>query len=306
MSEAIRLFCGVSETRWNTLRPDPGPYACVSPVYGRRDYRETSVWIPPCTTVLLDSGAFSDGPQRRLDFEAALSRQIAHAEKWGYKEQVEWSVAYDLLIDERWMGGVRYKSRWAISEAWEAVDITVRACEYYAKNRHRLPGSGGLVLPVQGVDAVQQCYCAERVISFLDPDKDILGLGGWCILGKRPKLLPEFWRTMWALIPGAARRGVKRVHIFGVMLAKALGGLLWICDEYGIKLSTDSSGPSCRPAFGIWGYADWCKTCNFPPGPERGQARIRHVQMVREWLRKFRSTIYYKKPPWIAQQLTLW
>ena len=141
-------------------------------------------------------------------------------------------------------------------------------------------------------------------MPLLEPD-DVLGLGGWCILGMQLRWIPEFWRTMWQIIPSAGQLGVQRVHIFGVMLAKALGGLLWLCDQYDIQLSTDSAGPSKRPAFGQWGYADWRTKCNFPAGEERGVARARHVQEVRKWLAQFRHTQYYNKPPMPGGQLGL-
>ena len=62
MSEAIRFYCGVSERHWNYHPVEPGPYACVSPVYGRtlQGKRRTSILWPKYTRVIQDSGAFSD------------------------------------------------------------------------------------------------------------------------------------------------------------------------------------------------------------------------------------------------------
>ena len=306
--EAIRLYCGVSETGWNTLPAAPGEYTCVSPVYGRSKRRETRVRLPLDTKVLLDSGAFTDGPSLRLDFDSALRRQMRHAKKYKYAEQVEWVVAYDQLIDEKWVDGIRYKSRWQPDEAEDAITITIGACRHYAERKELIADSLGhamsLVLPIQGVNAKQQSRCAATIVSLLESD-DILGLGGWCILGMQQRWMPEFWRSMWEIIPMVGRAGVQRVHIFGVMLAKALGGLLWLCGQYGIQLSTDSAGPSKRPAFGDWGYADWRTKCNFPAGEERGLARAAHVQEVRKWLAQFRTTQYYKEPPRQGRQLTL-
>lgn len=306
--EAIRLYCGVSETGWNTLPAAPGEYTCASPVYGRSKRRETRVRLPPDTKVLLDSGAFTDGPGLRLGFQAALRRQVEHAKKWKYAKQVEWIVAYDQLIDEKWIDGKRYKSRWLPHEAESAVNTTIDACRYYVLQRLAIASLFGhsvsLVLPVQGVNARQQFECAKTIMPLL-ASNDILGLGGWCILGMQQRWMPEFWRTMWWIVPEAGRLGVQRVHIFGVMLASALGGLLWLSDQYGIQLSTDSAGPSKRPAFGDWGYADWRTKCNFLAGEERGMARARHVQEVRKWLAQFRDTQYYKEPPRPGMQLRL-
>jgi hypothetical protein len=47
-------------------------------------------------------------------------------------------------------------------------------------------------------------------------------------------------------LPGA---GVRRVHIFGVLYLPALGGLLWLADQYGLEVSTDSTAPMLACAF---------------------------------------------------------
>lgn len=135
---------------------------------------------------------------------------------------------------------------------------------------------------------------------------DVLGMGGWCIIGwyppksdKRKEINSTFWRSAWQIVATAAAHGIRRIHIFGVMVAPILGGLLWLCDEFGIEsLSTDSSGPSVRPAQRkVWGYADWARPCDIPPGAARGLARIQHVGEVKAWLANFRDTQYYQCPP---------
>lgn len=289
----ISLFCGLTERSWNTI-PVPeqaGPFMvaanCNKPV------------APGNARVMVDSGAFGD--QKRVSFAGALERQFLHESKNGYIAHS--LVAYDLLIDEKWnSAGVRYKCRWDEDEAEIAVAETIAANDFLASaslnGRKR-------VHPLQGVTAVQQDYCADAVIPMMSQG-DILGLGGWCIIGWAPPgsdtrkgLENAFWDSMWRIIPKAAISGASHIHIFGVMVADILGGLRWLCDEYGIeKLSTDSSGPQKRPAAnGLWGYADWLERCWFPPGPERGMARVAHVRAVRNWLNNFRSTQYYKCPP---------
>jgi hypothetical protein len=288
--DGVRLYCGVGEKSWNTVRANPGKYACVSPVQGKKKQVRTSVSLDDDVAVIQDSGTYSD--RERLSIPEAHDRQVSHAERYGYASLITHRVPYDLLIDEKWIGGTRKKQRWSVEEASFAVNETVAAVKWYAK--HNL---GQLVLTVQGVSADQYIGCAERVIT-LNRGNDILGLGGWCIIGMARSWLPEFWRAMWRTVELASKNRVGWVHIFGVVYPVALGGLLWICDQYDVLLSTDSSGPAKRPALSRrWGYGNWGRPCYFPPGRERGEARIRHVKEVREWLSNLRETEYYKEPP---------
>ena len=277
----IDLYCGINETRWNHHPVAPGPLACIAPVYGRteRTRKENRVSVPEDTKVLQDSGAFSDGPSSRLTLQDALKRQIAHAAKWRYAHQVEGVASYDLLIDEKWQDGVRYKARWSESEAQEAIDTTIKAAKYLVQHRYALPYNPTLVLSAQGVTPEQYLDCTCRVLWHGNWEKDILGLGGWCISGKMPKrFMPVFYETMRQVIPLVGQSGVKRVHIWGVLYAPALGTLLWLCDKHGIKLSTDSAGPSVRPCFGEWGYLGWREPYQQPSVAIRGLERARHVQ----------------------------
>jgi hypothetical protein len=291
----IDLYVGINETKWNHHPTAPGPLACIAPAYGstERTKCENSVCVPYDCAIFQDSGAFSDGPTQRLSLDAALRRQYEHAEKYGYTDQVTGLASYDLLIDEKWTDGIRRKCRWSEGEAEAAVSETVKAARFLAQHRNGIP----LILSAQGVTPRQYLGCVERVIQYMRDD-DILGLGGWCIIGKMPKIMmPVFRDTIRLVVPFVAREGVKRVHIWGVVYAPALGWLLWLCDRYGIKLSTDSSGPSRRPAFGEWGYADWHTNIKPPPVEIRGLERARHVRLVREWLANFRWTQYYRCPP---------
>jgi hypothetical protein len=165
---------------------------------------------------------------------------------------------------------------------------------------------GPRVLSAQGVDAAQYLRCAQQVADYMQPG-DIFGLGGWCITGKMPKrMLPVLRRTVWAVIPDIAKRGVERVHIWGVIYAPALGALLWVADQFGIAMSTDSVGPSVRPALGKWGYADWIDSnYNGARPPALGLHRAQHVRATREWLADFRSTMWYREPPNPARQMSL-
>lgn len=291
----ITLYCGLNEQQWNHHPVAPGPFACVAPVYGKTLHTKVinRVTVPPGVQVIQDSGAFSDGPEQRLCCEAALERQICHAETYGYAAQIAHRASYDLLIDEKWYEGVRHKARWTEQDAQDAVNRTVQAASYLTHHRNALP----LILSAQGVSARQYMRCVERLLPLLEP-QDVLGLGGWCITGKIPtQMLPIFRQTMRIVIPFVGKEGVRRVHIWGVCYARALGELLWLCDEQGITLSTDSSGPSVRPVMGKWGYAEWRDTTyRQPPVEIRGLERARHVAATRTWLTGFRDTMHYQPP----------
>lgn len=291
----IDLYCGINETKWNHHPVAPGPLACVAPVYGKskETKRVNSVFVPLDTEVLNDSAAFSDGPDERLPFPAALDRQISHSEKYGFSEQVTHRASYDLLIDEKWEGGHRSKRRWSENDAWEAVKVTIEAAKYMALNYPQ-----PRVQSAQGVTASQYLECAIRIMEWFDLDRDIFGLGGWCISGVMPRQLrPAFNATMVKIIPFLAGAKVKRVHIWGVIDPTFLGPLLWMCDQYGLNLSTDSAGPSKRPAFGEWGYRGW-RDLNYKrvPSCDRGLERARHVEATRQWLKNLRATEFYHRP----------
>jgi hypothetical protein len=72
---------------------------------------------------------------------------------------------------------------------------------------------------------------------------DWLGLGGWCLLGRAKRLLPEFERAILAVLSMASARGLRHAHLFGVLWLPALGPLLWLADALGIVASVDSSAP---------------------------------------------------------------
>jgi hypothetical protein len=287
----IQFYCGVGEKSFNHHPVHTGPHACISPVTGRggtdkqgrkRKQKENSISVPSECTVILDSGAFSDTTYHRCTFEEALERQVSHARKFGYLHQVSHMASYDVLIDEQDKGGSRVKDRWSTEIADFAVSKTIQAAQYITSQRERLQKETGhpvgFVLSAQGVDTEQYLRCAEQILPYLDPETDVFGLGGWCILGMQPKWLPTFFETMYHLVPMLKAYKVKRAHIWGVCFAKALGPLLYACDHYQrrdglwgcdekhrIQLSTDSVGPttrivkemSSRPGFTAWGYASW-------------------------------------------------
>lgn len=290
----IKFYCCIGETQWNHHPVAPGRYAVIAPVRGSKKRVENRVRVPSDCEIIQDSGAFSDNTSNRLTFEEALQRQIIHAAKWGYTNQITHRASYDVLIDEVWTDGNRYKRRWSEFDAWAAADTTVNAAAYLHQNRNGL----SLVQSAQGVTPEQYLICTKRLMPYMQTG-DIFGLGGWCITGKLPAVMtPVFRDTMRLVIPFVAAQGIERVHIWGVMYAKVLGELLHLCDQHGLELSTDSAGPSARPCRGQWGYAEWrIKNYQRPEPAIRGLERARHVGLCSTWLADFRSTKHYKPAP---------
>lgn len=240
-------------------------------------------------TAILDSGSFSDSPERRpATPELCLLRQLAWEQNarrfWNYPWMAEAVVSQDLLIDEKWCAGRRRKERWGVREAGRAVRVTVQAAAYLASQRERL-APRRLVLAVQGVDAIQYQECTQGVLAHATPE-DWVGLGGWCILGRQTSWLPTFWASMRRCLPLVADAGVTRVHVFGVLYRPALGGLLWLCDGLGLSLSTDSSGPVLQTT-----WPDKIKAGACEPTWEA------NVLAHRERLANLRRSEFYREPP---------
>jgi hypothetical protein len=336
----IRFYCGLNEKYWNYHPVDPGEYVCIAPFTStnikdkrtgeviKRVLVKTQIRVEGTNVkhVLLDSSAFSDKIElnevgdivanKRLSFDHALQRQIAHAYEYRYAHMVDEIVSYDLLIDEVWKDGARSKDRWSVDSAEFAVQETIKAAEYLSSQRRRIDKAFGhhvkLVLSAQGVEAAQYKRCAEAIVKLMKPD-DVFGLGGWCITGlRRHDMLPAAALILPGVFEVLGKAGVKRVHVFGVIIPALLGFLLYLCKPYGIHLSTDSSGPCREPAeHGRWGYGSWtdptykhrspltletCKTIDeqgnkspsCPPGTHcKGLERARHVALTRDYLAHF-------------------
>lgn len=314
----IEFYCGINAKTWAHHPVTPGRFACIAPTYGKK--KETKmmnqVTVPKTVeAVLMDSGAFSDKTDERLSFEEALHRQVSHAYRFGYVQQVGHIASYDLLIDEEWDEGKRRKVRWSHDKAEMAIAQTVLAAQYLASQRRSLQGVFGhpvsLALSAQGVDVEQYMRCASQLVPLLERG-DVFALGGWCITGLAPRLiLPSFCEIMTELIPYLGQQKVDRLHIWGCIFPEALGYLLYLCDQHAIRLSTDSSGPSRCPVTGDWGYGSWrdnsyekpfvletCKTMDehgrkapscLPGTFCQGLERIRHVQATQDWLAHFRE-----------------
>lgn len=316
----VTFYTGIGgEKTWNHHPIAPGPYACISPVRNKKvtlkdahgqivlDENGNPVKVDKATNnyigafdksvrVIQDSGAFTDPwEDRYTDFGDALDRQEKHAKRYSYADQIEARATYDLLIDEVWFEGNRFKRRWSVLDAEAAVDTTVAAAQFLNDHRNGIP----LVVSAQGVNADQYLRCTQRLMPYFQQG-DIFGLGGWCIIGKMPAvMMPVFRETVTTVIPFLAREGVERVHIWGVVYPPALGVLLWECDQYGMRVSTDSVGPTLSPTRGQWGHGKvreggWWHRIQKPPLEIIGLERARHVRETRTWLDALSQTAYYK------------
>jgi hypothetical protein len=281
--QPLRLYVGCHA---HTVQGRPvtlGGCRCFSPVHAPPKFAN-----PIGISILLDSGAYSEPPERQLTFAANLERQLAWEQRasrlWGQSVVVEALVSRDTLIDEKWCGKARHKERWTVAEADRAVRTTVDAAAYLSRQRERLCPRR-LVLACQGVDAGQYSEAMSGVLAHAQPG-DWIGLGGWCILGWFRSWIPVFWATAHQVIPMIATHGIRHVHIFGVLYRPVLGGLLWLCDQHGLSLSTDSSGPVLQPSW--------------PNQRKAGALAATWEQNVIEWqqrLAALRESEYYREPP---------
>ncbi|MEC4804091.1 MAG: hypothetical protein SAJ72_07500 [Jaaginema sp. PMC 1080.18] len=206
--------------------------------------------------LLYDSGAFSEVlVGTRTTPEHALKRQLQTLAKFPHQPKKTYLVSYDLLIDEKHIAGHRIKQRWSLSEGEKAVQETIAAAAYLSSQRRYLPSNCRLVLSCQGVNTAQYERCVQEVLSYCESE-DTIGLGGWCILGQQRRWLPTFWETIERILPIIASAQIKHIHIFGVswwrpgrhspQVHTPLGSLLWLCDRYGLSLTTDSRSPIAR------------------------------------------------------------
>ena len=301
MREGVRLYVGGHASRVQGEAQVLTGYRCFTAAHPAQTVPFAPAEVAAIDAIL-DSGAFTDPPHRRLSPAGALGRQLAWegkaSVKWGAPFRASALVSYDLLIDEVWTGATRTKRRWSVREADRAVRATVDAAAYLASRRPDL-APRALILSCQGVDRAQYAECAAGVLASAEPG-DWLGLGGWCILGRWTSWLPEFFATCRAVLPMARAAGIGRAHIFGVLYLPALGGLLWLADRLGMDVSTDSTAPilACT-----WKGAGKLKKA----GARRPYWKD-NVQWWRDTLGDLRASPWYREPPEAAagRQLELW
>lgn len=234
----------------------------------------------PDGRILLDSGAFSDKPESRLSFSGALERQLewesVGAKLWGWENyHVDVLASYDfLMIDEVWDDGARRKKRWPADHGESAVDVSVKAAEYLANHRDEL-SPRTLLFGCQGVTPEQYIDCAKGILDVAQP-QDWFGFGGRCILGRQPSLLQEHYLTSLEIVPLVAAKGLRHIHIFGVLYERAIAPLAWLCHQNGIELSTDSAAPALSVT---------------RPDPKRAGVRAPGLQANVAWWHKHMSQI---------------
>ena len=292
--EAVRLFVGGHAGTIQGEREDLAGYRCFTAA----QKPERTGFDPADVIALLDSGAFSDPLDRRLTPGGALARQLAWEERasarWGGPFRAHALVSYDLLIDETWTDEGRQKRRWSLGEAEWAVHQTIEAAHYLASQRTRL-WPRRLVLSCQGVDPLQYLACAEAILQVATPD-DWVGLGGWCIIGRHKRLLPALWTTLRLVLPRVAAAGVGHVHLFGVLWQPALGGLVWLADQLGLTVSSDSTAPVLA-----------CTWKNQRKSGARCAYWRDNVAWWQRTLANLRASEWYREPPAVtpARQLAL-
>lgn len=314
MEEHIRFYCGLSHKYWSSHLCDPGPYACISPIvsYGsKRGFCTNGVYVGPDVRVLQDSGAYAEVNWfTRMTFVQALERQERHAEKYGYTDKIVARASYDLLIDHRFaqISGRSHRRimRCTEAEGRVAVDVTVAAAQFLSAHRNGY----NLALNVQGVTPDQYLQCVKLVVPLLQIG-DVLGFGGWCVLGRLPSMMVDFLQVLAKVLPFLAHEGVSHIHLYGCIYTPAISACLAICDHYGITMSLDSAYPTFAPSMGKWGYGSWrmkdyvrpkmLSSCSDESCTVDmyccGLQRIEHVRLTREWLSFFRDreVILYNK-----------
>lgn len=315
----MKLFTGGNSGKIHGDPVDLHGYRCFSAYYDPR--QDGVICLTPYNLhALLDSGAFQDVcGDKRITPQKALCRQLSYETRlkkaWlnqliklqllayrcdinlpnqvlnlAFYQAINWKVSfivsYDRLIDEKWINGAKIKQRWAEDEAWKAVEETIEAARYLSSMRETLHPRT-LILGCQGVTARQYKICTEEVLKYA-VSSDWIGLGGWCILGKKQIYFNEFKKTLLQVIPLIAAKGIKHVHLFGVLWLPAVGVFQAMCDKYGLTCSTDSKKP--------------LSDCRWTTPGRRIQAGVRahywrdNVQWWQSTLENLQTTEYYRLP----------
>ena len=258
--------------------------------------------------LFFDSGAFPElRINRRITPRQSLARQLKQLSKLKKQPAKIWLVSYDRLIKKKLINSSGCKTNcwnsdyyfntWDSNMASLAVDQTVEATEYLHSQRKSLQDYT-LVQSCQGIDAQQYQLCVEKVLQFCLPG-DVLGLGGWCFLGKQKHWLPSFWETINRVVPIIANAGITKIHIFGCTWWKKLqgfshtplGSLLWLCDQHGISLSCDGRSPISNA---LWKQESG--NCTKRAGALHPYWRV-NLALVRTMLATLRDRPEYQAPP---------
>jgi hypothetical protein len=218
----------------------------VNPIYRIRD-------ILPNTHVLCDSGSFQDIDKHiRLHPKDALERQLqykTYLEKECAGIHFEGLAIYDNMVgvDEIMLcdqNGIYRKQKVRGNEetSLSAIQSTLDAADYYYTQRSRIDTK--IIWIAQGIHPRQYIdACALPLLEYASSE-DYFGLGGFCIIGRSKKrMLPIFYETVHELVPLVKKKGIQRIHVFGVSVPEAIEYLHTECKKYGIESSTDTSAP---------------------------------------------------------------
>jgi hypothetical protein len=148
-------------------------------------------------------------------------------------------VSYDRLVDESNVSSGKNKKRVHHATAERYVKETVVAAKFLADSRSDLKGSR-LVLSCQGTTLPQYVRCMKDVLEFAEPG-DVLGLGGFCIVGQQHRYLDQLLAVTTAAIPLAKKRGLRQLHVFGLGWIPALAKMNVMAHHAGIECSYDTS-----------------------------------------------------------------
>jgi hypothetical protein len=216
---------------------------CLNPKYNVTLGRKA-----PSAEVLLDSGAFQDiKKSERLTCQGALGRQIDYEDRIGFESK--YIVSYDRIVDESpTVQGKRRKRRVSLSTAERYVDQTVEAAKYLADQRDEL-APRRLVLSNQGVNPEQYLGCVKEILRFAEP-QDVIGLGGFCIIGQIPRFTNDYIKVVRDVLPLLAKKRIRRLHIFGVGVFKTLIWTHVMCSRFGITPSYDTSSLELNAVYG--------------------------------------------------------
>jgi hypothetical protein len=200
------------------------------------------------TNVLLDSGAFQDVKlDQRLNFKEALNRQLQFENSQSFVSEM--IVSYDHLVDEKndeQLG--RIKQRVSYEEACDFVEETIDAAKFLTDQRENLLPRK-LVLSNQGVTVSQYIECLKEVLSFSQED-DVIGFGGWCIVGRIPSLKKDYYAVLEEALPLMRAKGIRRLHLFGIGSFDVLVRSHFLSRSFGIEPSYDTSSYEFRGLFG--------------------------------------------------------
>lgn len=196
--------------------------------------------------IIVDSGAFQeDGiKRRRVTPEQALNRQLAYEQRLQAIHGDDWHfeavVTYDQMfgVDEHVIDGKKVKKRGTLESATHAIAETIKSAEYYASQRSYIQGK--IAFASQGINPDQYLGCVLALLDLMYPS-DWLAFGGFCIIGKVPRLKPVFYETLERVIPVAKRHNITRFHVLGVTVNDSIAIANSIAKRHGVTISTDSS-----------------------------------------------------------------